>query len=341
MKAGWPVVGSLAAGAVLALEITVNGGLGAAVRPVTAAAFSNVLSLVIVLAVAPLLPGLSRAFGELRTALRLRTLRPWHCLGGVAGGAMVLTQATAVDRLGAALYTLALVAGQTAAGVVVDRVGLGPGSPQAITARRVAGAVLTVVAVVPPVFGATGPGDAAWLVLLPLAAGAGLAFQLAVNGRVDEAVRSPYPSVLMSFIAGVVVLGTAAVVDFAAHGVPSGWPDEPVLYAGGVFGAVFVLSSVLLVRRSGVLIAALGMIAGQVVGSVVIDVAVGRTAGTTQFVVVVLCSALLLASVLIVSGKPKETAHVVWSRDDERSAPSAGLDDPRPADPVGGPDLRP
>ena len=45
----------------------------------------------------------------------------------------------------------------------------------------------------------------------------------------------------------------------AAHGVPSGWPDEPVLYAGGVFGAVFVLSSVLLVRRSGVLIAALGI----------------------------------------------------------------------------------
>ncbi|MCZ9339914.1 DMT family transporter, partial [Streptomyces sp. TRM76130] len=100
-----PLAGAVAGGAALALESVVNGRLGEHTGSVASAAWSNTLSLCIAAAAAFFLAGLRPAFAALLAALRSRTLRPWHCLGGVAGGSMVLTQALTAAALGPASYT--------------------------------------------------------------------------------------------------------------------------------------------------------------------------------------------------------------------------------------------
>ena len=49
--------------------------------------------------------------------------------------------------LGVAVFTVAVVAGQSSNSLIVDRMGLGPAGKQAITRSRVISAVLAVVAV--------------------------------------------------------------------------------------------------------------------------------------------------------------------------------------------------
>lgn len=300
-------LGALGAGATLAVEAVVNGGLGDLVRPVPAAATSNAVSLVAVLLLAPLLPDLRDAFRTLRGALRRGEVRWYHCVGGVGGGFLVLTQSTVVAPIGAALFMLAIVAGQTLAGIVADHVGLGPGVARPMTATRWAGAALIMAAVTLPVLAGTpGPG-VGWLIVLPLVAGAGLSLQLAVNGRVDESAHSPWPAVLMSFLAGVLVLGAALIVEIVLVGAPQGWPSDPRHYAGGLCGVVFVLSSVLLVRHLGVLAAGFGMIAGQLLGSIVLDAWMRGPVGPDGIRLTSLSALVLLAGVAVVSAGEDST----------------------------------
>ena len=70
-------------------------------------------------------------------AVRSGELAWWQVLGGILGGFFVGVQTAAVPVLGVAVFTVAVVAGQSSNSLVVDRVGLGPAGKQAITPRRV------------------------------------------------------------------------------------------------------------------------------------------------------------------------------------------------------------
>src|SRR5699024_9978870 len=90
--------------------------------------------------------------------------QPWWILvGGVCGGALVLSQGLTVATLGAALFTVAVVAGQSSSGLAVDRAGLGPASAMHLTWTRVLGAGLTAVAVVIAVSDRLAAGTVTWL----------------------------------------------------------------------------------------------------------------------------------------------------------------------------------
>jgi bacterial/archaeal transporter family-2 protein len=295
-----PLAGAVAGGAALALESVVNGRLGEHTGAVAAAAWSNTLSLGVAVMAAFLLAGLRPAFAALLLALRSRRLRPWHCLGGLAGGGMVLTQALTAAALGPGAFTLALVAGQTLSGVVMDHLGLGPGTPRRATRRRLSGGLLAVCAVAIPVLAAPDAGRTLALAVLPFLAGCALSWQMAVNGRVDEAAgHHPYPAVLLSFATGTALMVTAVVALTVSSELPRPRPGPLWHYAGGLLGCVVVLSAVLTVRRIGVLAAGLGMISGQVLGSLALGPLLGEPPahqGAVAAAAVLLIGAAVLAA---------------------------------------------
>jgi transporter family-2 protein len=114
----------------------------------------------------------------------------------------------------------------------------------------------------------------AWpFVLLAALAGIAQSLQIPINGRLRIAVGSPFASAVVSYAAGLVCTASAlalsvrfdrtARLDFSRA---AWW-----MYAGGLAGAVYVLSSIVTVTRLG----AAGLIAlavvGQMVGALVID----------------------------------------------------------------------
>ncbi|MFD7432099.1 DMT family transporter [Streptomyces sp. NPDC059818] len=307
-SAALPLAGAVAGGVALALESVVNGRLGEHAGSVAAATWSNMLSLSVVVGAAVFLTALRPAFAGLRTALQSGALRPRHCLGGVAGGSMILTQALTAATLGPASYTLALVSGQTLCGVLVDHLGLGPGAPHPATRRRLAGGLLSVCAVALPVLAAPDAGRTLALAALPFLAGAALSWQMAVNGRVDEAAgRHPYPAVLLSFATGsaLMLAAAAALAVLGRLSAPRSGP--PWHYTGGLLGCVVVLSAVLAVRRIGVLAAGLGMVGGQVLGSLVLGPLTGQPP-PHLWAVVIGAVLLIVAAVMAAPSAPARSA---------------------------------
>ncbi|MGW1055225.1 DMT family transporter [Streptomyces sp. NPDC001118] len=304
------IVAALLAGAVLSVQAWINGRLGDALHDgVTAAAFSDGLSLTFLLLVSPFLPGFRTGVRRLAHVLSGRStgirLRPYHFLGGIVGGVVVLSQATSTLALGAAVYTVALVGGQTLSGLWVDHFGLGPSGAAKVTLRRAAGAVLALVAVAVPLLNSL-DSHRWWVAALPFLAGTGLSWQMAVNGRLNVTARTPYPSVTLNFLLGAVVLGSALGVDIRLHGLPRHWPHDPWLYCGGLLGLLFVLTAVVIVRHVGVLVMGLAMVAGQTLGALALDATASgsRGIGLTPL----LSSAVVVLATLLASHAPRERA---------------------------------
>ena len=205
---------------------------------------------------------------------------PWWTLSGGVGGAIYVTgQSTTVAVLGVALFTVATVAGSTGAGLAVDKVGLGPGGPVAVTAWRMVAAALAVVAV----WVGSGGRDSAGSVSIPflllaLAAGAAGAVQVGLNGRVSVATGQPLVATLVNFTVGLAVLlgvvTVQALVDPEAAGTLEPLLDKPWLLVGGAMGVLFVAGSAWSVRALGVLLLSLVVLAGTLVGAVVVDLVV-------------------------------------------------------------------
>lgn len=275
-------------GALVALQTLINGELadrlGTGVRAgVAAAVVSFGSGLVVLTAAVVLLPGPRRGLGRLRRAAVTGSLRPWQLAGGVVGAVLVAAQGLSVHTIGVALFTVAVVAGQTSSGLLVDRAGLGPSGPQAVTPARVAGAGLALLAVVLSASGRLGGTDALTgaalaLALLPLAAGSGTSWQQAVNGRVS-AVSGPVAAAWNNFAVGLALLLVLLAASFALPGELRTFPGPWWSVVGGVIGVMFISSAAVLVRVHGVLVLGLCTIAGQVVASLVIDAVSGSSLG--------------------------------------------------------------
>ena len=125
--------------------------------------------------------------------------------------------------------------GQTGGGVLVDRVGLGPGGRRALTGPRLAGALLCLVAVAVSVVGKGAREAAPLLLVLVVLAGLATTLQQAFNGHVRAATGDSSVATLLNFLVGgaALVLGLAGSV--LLSGAPDGaWPgaDHWYLYVG-------------------------------------------------------------------------------------------------------------
>jgi transporter family-2 protein len=272
---------AVVSGVAIAVQSRINGELGVRLHDgIAAAVVSFGLGLLILAVLVPAIPAGRRSLRSLRQALRGRSLRPWQCLGGACGALLVASQGLTVGSLGVAVFTVAVVAGQTASSLAVDRAGIGPTGRQPVTPTRLAGAALTVLAVFLAVGDRLGHPAGLALAALPALAGVGIAWQQAVNGRVRVASGSPLTAALVNFLVGTAALLAAYAVDVAVRGWPTGpWPTNPWLYLGGPIGIVFIAVAAAVVRFTGVLLLGLATIAGQVVGAVSIDLAAPPATG--------------------------------------------------------------
>lgn len=264
--------GAVAIGVMTAIQARINGVLGVAVdNGIVAGLISFAVGLAALTVVIACIPSARRGVGRLREGIRDREIPFWMLLGGACGALTVSTQGITAGVLGVSLFTVGVVAGQTLHGLVLDRIGFGPAGVVAVTPGRVIGGALALAAVGISLSGdvlATAP---LWMLLLPFAAGVGIAWQAATNGRLAQRVRSPIAATLMSFIAGTLALIAAAGISVAVRGMPDAPPAEPWLYLGGFLGSAYILLGAFIVAHTGVLLMGLGSVLGQLTTSVVID----------------------------------------------------------------------
>ncbi|MCP9621872.1 DMT family transporter [Nocardia otitidiscaviarum] len=302
-------------GAAVAGQARINGELGERLGDGVAAAVISFGTGLVVLGVAFALSGRLRAgVGEVRRALVSGGLRWWQLLGGLCGAFFVACQGLTVAAIGVTAFTVAVVAGQLVSSLAVDRFGIGPAGRTPVTALRAGGAGLALAAVLLSVAGRDGGSDGALsvpeslrggphllLIALPLLAGFGVAWQQAVNGRVG-AVGGPPTATLANFLTGTAGLVLVEAVLLAGTGWPTGFPTEPWLYVGGVIGVAFIALAVVVVRWIGVLLLGLTSVAGQLLMSLVLDVAVPTGPGLSA--TAVLGCALTFVAVTLAARTP-------------------------------------
>lgn len=270
-----------------AIQARINGVLGVEVdNGIVAGLISFSVGLAALAVVIVCIPSARRGVGRLLGGIRDRTIPFWMLLGGACGALTVSTQGITAGVLGVSLFTVGVVAGQTLHGLVLDRIGFGPAGVVAITPGRVLGGALALAAVGISLSGdvlATAP---LWMLLLPFAAGVGIAWQTATNGRLSQRVRSPLAATFMSFIAGTIALLVAAGISIAVRGAPDAPPTEPWLYLGGFLGAAYILLGAFIVAQTGVLLMGLGSVLGQLATSVIIDLIWPAAAGPAPWQII-------------------------------------------------------
>lgn len=291
----------------MAVQARINAGLAERLHDALLAAFvSFATGLVVVLAVVLARPASRRAWAAVREV-------PWWTrLGGLGGASLVAVGAFAAPRIGVALLTVGLVAGQTAGGLLVDRAGLGPGGRHALTGARVAGAGLCLAAVLVSALG-KGTREASPLLLaLVVAAGFLISAQQALNGRIRGITGDAGVATLVNFLVGTAALLFAYVLVGALSGWDVGhWPgpERWWLYAGGPLGATFVAVAAVIVRSLGVLRMGLAIIAGQLLGAILLDVTVPAAARGVAPATALGAGLTLVA--VAVSGRTARSARVV------------------------------
>lgn len=289
-------------GVAVAFQARLNGQLADSLHDGFAAAFvSFVIGTVVVVAATLCIPAARHGLRALRESLAAGKVQGWQLTGGVCGATVVASQGLSVGTLGVAIFTVAIVAGQSGASLAVDHAGIGPSGPEPLDGTRVAGAALTIVAVGVAVAGRIATPGTLALAVLPVIAGIASAWQQAVNGRVRQATDSATTATLVNFAVGIACLSVACAIDVAVRGWPAGsLPTRWWEYLGGVIGVGFIAVSAAVVRYTGVLLLSLAMIAGQLVGAVVIDAAVPggrRPDGYTIAGVVLTMVAVAIAAV--------------------------------------------
>lgn len=139
----WSLLG-IAAGAALAVQVTVNAelarGLGLTVAAAAVSFFAGAVILAVVTLVFARTQDITINFG---------TPAGWlFVVGGLLGATYVTSTTLLVPRVGAAAVVAFVVAGQLAAGLVIDRVGFLGVAVRELSVGRVAGALLLMAGVV-------------------------------------------------------------------------------------------------------------------------------------------------------------------------------------------------
>jgi bacterial/archaeal transporter family-2 protein len=262
-------------GLMIALQARANGELSHRLNNgLEAALVSFGSGLIIIAAIAAFNPSIKEGIKNLRTAVANKEIARWKLLAGALGGSFVAIQTHIVPLIGVAIYSVASIAGQTAMSLVVDRIGLTGGGKKLISGRRVAAAVLTVLAVFVSVFDRIDAKNLSlFAVVLGCIAGAVVGVQRALNGQINEYSHQSFTTSLLNFITGtsllvILILGGVLIGKIELVPLPMGpwW-----IYTGGVIGVIYIAFTSTIVQHLGVLTFTLFSVGGQLVGSLVID----------------------------------------------------------------------
>jgi bacterial/archaeal transporter family-2 protein len=269
------------AGGLLAVQAAANVQLSAAVgSPVGASTLQLGVA-------AALLTVLAALAGTLAAVRLLPAARPWHLLGGLGSALFITAGILLFPRLGALASAGLFVTGQMLASLALDALGL-LGVAREPLGPAAAGGALAVVAGIGLVVRAQAPaqtparpgrqgraGRAGW-VLLGLLAGAALPMQGAINAQLRADLDAPVTAGAFSF-----VVATAAMAAVLAAFLAVGRTARPQLaplrrlpwwgWLGGFAGAAYVTSVFLLIPRIGAATTIGLTVAGQQLGSLLVD----------------------------------------------------------------------
>lgn len=250
-----------------------------------------------------------KGFISIPRLVREGRLKRWQLFGGLSGAFFVASQSSLVQVIGVAIFTVAAVAGQTSAALLVDKLGIGPAGKQPVTLMRIGAAILGIVGVLVSVLGQDSTGQFAFgAVLISFAAGALVSTQPALNGQIANHTGQPAAATMVNFIVGFITL---VVVYAGAHQVnpqsfnvpPMPW-ENPVIWLGGPFGVLFVLTASFMAKTLGVFLFTLTSVVGQLSGAILMDV-LFPTASTNITWQLLLGISITGAAVVLASGKKK------------------------------------
>ncbi len=262
-------------GLMIAFQARANGELSLQLdNGVQAALISFGSGLIIIAVVALFSPAIKEGVRNLRGAVGRGDIPRMTLFAGALGGTFVAIQTHTVPLLGVALYSVASIAGQTAASLGVDRLGITGGGKRAITFRRVAAAIFTVFAVFISVFDRIDSNSlSVYALILAGLAGAIVGFQRALNGRINEHSHQSFTTSLLNFAMGTSFL-TLLLLSLVAFGSTElvALPVGPWwMYTGGVIGVIYIAFTSKIVQHLGVLTFTLFSVGGNLVGSLLID----------------------------------------------------------------------
>jgi transporter family-2 protein len=262
-------------GVMIAMQARANGELAYRTgNSLEAALVSFGSGLVIISIIALFNPSIKEGISNLREALSRKEIAKWKLFAGALGGSFVAIQTQIVPLIGVAIYSVASIAGQTAASLVVDRIGITGGGKKVITGRRVSAATITVAAVLVSVIDRIDAKNLSMIaVLAGCIAGAVVGFQRALNGEINEYSHQSFTTSLLNFITGTSLLVIFILIGLATNqmslvALPTGpwW-----IYTGGLIGIFYIAFTSTIVQHLGVLTFTLFSVGGQLVGSLVID----------------------------------------------------------------------
>ena len=135
MEKWFPVVATVVAGGLVALQAPINSTLGKSVGTFAASSVSFAIGVAVLVAITLV----SGGFGDVSNAGELR----WYYLtGGLLGAAYVTTVLLTVRELGAGGVTAATIAGQLTMSVLIDRAGVLGLEERGLTLQRLLGIAL-------------------------------------------------------------------------------------------------------------------------------------------------------------------------------------------------------
>ena len=263
-------------GVMIAFQARANGELSYRLDNAPQAAlvsFSSGLFFITIYAIFS--PKIKEGIKRLRSAVSSGEIPKIRLLAGSLGGAFVALQTSVVPLIGVALYSVASIAGQSAVSLLVDRIGLTGGGVKLISPRRIAAAVITVIAVLVSVIDKLEADNfQLFALLLALIAGALVGVQRALNGQINEHSQNSYTTSLLNFITGTSFLTLFIIILIALGRVelqplPAGpwW-----IYTGGVIGVIYIAATSLIVQHLGVLTFTIFSVGGQLIASLLLDI---------------------------------------------------------------------
>ena len=304
------IVITFIASVIITAQSSVNSELNTYTENPLITALINFTTGLIVLSVMMIFSSpIRQGFISIPRLVREGRLKRWQLFGGLSGAFFVASQSSLVQVIGVAIFTVAAVAGQTSAALLVDKAGIGPAGKQPVTLMRIGAAILGIVGVLVSVLGQDSTGQFAFgAVLISFAAGALVSTQPALNGQIANHTGQPAAATMVNFIVGfitlVVVYAVAHQVNPQSFNVPPMPWENPVIWLGGPFGVMFVLTASFMAKTLGVFLFTLTSVVGQLSGAILMDV-LFPTASTNITWQLLLGISITGAAVVLASGKKK------------------------------------
>lgn len=200
-------------------------------------------------------------------------------VGGLMGVIYLTGNVLLLPKIGAALTVIMTVAGQMVIGLLIDTFGWFDASVQPINIFRVLGIVIMIAGIIFMNYKKKSARQAAessniWLAL-GLFTGAMPPIQTAVNSALRHEVDSFFFASLVSFIVGtaallILSLIVARHIRFVTYDSTTG-SIRPWHFIGGILGALYVTTNIVLMPHLGATLTLMTVIFGQMLMGLLID----------------------------------------------------------------------